>query len=481
MQAALELLNELSESDIDWIFSAGREQQVIANTVIIREGDRPEALYIVIEGLLGVALSSTGDMTVGVLGPGAIIGELSFLEDRPAAASVTAIESSLLLVLAHTTLDGKLKDDPAFAARFYRALAILSSQRLRERVDVLGRLRQDQFITEHPAGIWVALEESIDQFKELLVQADREALNNDNVLPEASSMHIQQAFRDLGRSITSAIGDPATNHTLFNEELGARLRREILPYLLLTNTGERYYSKPRGYAGDFLTIEMIYRNQAEGSGRLGAVLDQCFLNLQAAVAVRNRRDLLAEEIAGVVEQRQSQVAHIASLACGPAAELFDVFQRLPDPARLSASLIDIDMQALAFVADRRDKAKLQRQMHLINANLMYLATGRQKIDLKEQDLIYSIGLIDYFNDKFVIKLLNYIYGLLHVGGKVILGNFHPRNPDKALMDYVLDWKLIHRTEADMDRLFSNSTFNRPCTNVRFEEQGINLFAECIKA
>jgi extracellular factor (EF) 3-hydroxypalmitic acid methyl ester biosynthesis protein len=64
---------------------------------------------------------------------------------------------------------------------------------------------------------------------------------------------------------------------------------------------------------------------------------------------------------------------------------------------------------------------------------------------------------------------------------VILGNFHPRNPDKALMDYVLDWKLIHRTEADMDRLFSNSSFNRPCTNVRFEDQGINLFAECIKA
>ncbi len=119
-------------------------------------------------------------------------------------------------------------------------------------------------------------------------------------------------------------------------------------------------------------------------------------------------------------------------------------------------------------------------MQLINANLVYLATGRQIIDLKDQDLIYSIGLTDYFNDKFVIKLLNYIHATLRPGGKVILGNFHPRNPDKAVMDHILDWRLIHRSEADMDRLFLSSSFNRPATNIRFEEQGINLFAECVK-
>jgi len=119
-------------------------------------------------------------------------------------------------------------------------------------------------------------------------------------------------------------------------------------------------------------------------------------------------------------------------------------------------------------------------MRLLNANLVYILTGREKIDLRDQDLIYSIGLIDYFNDDFVVKLLNYIHGALATGGKVILGNFHPRNPDKALMDHVFDWRLIHRTEADMDRLFRASAFQRDCTNVRFEEQGINLFAECVK-
>jgi len=48
------------------------------------------------------------------------------------------------------------------------------------------------------------------------------------------------------------------------------------------------------------------------------------------------------------------------------------------------------------------------------------------------------------------------------------------------MDSVLEWNLIHRTEADMNSLFLASPFKRPCTRVRFEEQGIDLFAECIK-
>ena len=48
------------------------------------------------------------------------------------------------------------------------------------------------------------------------------------------------------------------------------------------------------------------------------------------------------------------------------------------------------------------------------------------------------------------------------------------------MDHVLEWRLIHRNEEDMDRLFERSAFERCCTDIRFERQGINLFAECIK-
>jgi len=49
------------------------------------------------------------------------------------------------------------------------------------------------------------------------------------------------------------------------------------------------------------------------------------------------------------------------------------------------------------------------------------------------------------------------------------------------MDHVFEWRLIHRTEEDLNRLFQRSAFGRPCTRITFEPLGITMFAECIKA
>ena len=326
------------------------------------------------------------------------------------------------------------------------------------------------------SNVTADLESAVEKFKRVLADADRAALKNENIVPASFVADVQNAFSVCNAKLHVLLDELEPE----NEELGAQIQSDLLPYMLLTQTAERWYSKPRGYAGDFLSINQMYENQPTGLGRLGPVLDQCFLNLPAVHAVRNRRGLLAEEISAVLASKGGAEARIASLACGPAAELFDVFSTLEDPTRLKATLIDIDLQALAFVAERRDRVGLRRQMRLVNANLIHVTRGREVINLSQQDLIYSIGLIDYFSDKFVISLLNYIHNALRPGGKVILGNFHPRNPDKALMDHVFDWRLIHRTEKDMDRLFKSSAFGKPSTNIRFEEQGINMFAECTK-
>jgi hypothetical protein len=254
----------------------------------------------------------------------------------------------------------------------------------------------------------------------------------------------------------------------------------MLPYLLTTETAERFYSKPRGYAGDYLSIHNIYQNKSGGSGRLGPLIDRMFLEAPPAVAVRNRRSLLAGEIAATVNSSTDGPVKVMCMASGPATEIFDVFSTLGDKSRLRVTLLDIDLHALAYVDELRNRYKLANQITLINENLIALSLGRGKTVVEPQHLIYSIGLIDYLNDRLVGKLLQYVYENLAPGGRVILGNFHPRNPAKEFMDYVLEWNLIHRTEEDMNRLFVNSPFKRECTRVQYEAEGINLFAECVK-
>ncbi len=463
---------------MDWILTSGVQQPVAADAIVVVEGQALEALYFVLEGFLEVQIRSTGEEALARIGPGEIVGEMSFLEDRPAAATVRALENSLLLVLPRSALDTKTSADPAFGARLYRSLARSLSRRLRAAQSMLGgkltraRTAPDPATLEGCEGTFAQLE----AMKRMLSEADHQAIRNTGKVPEALGAGIRKQFRAFCDQLNRDLGEASTLSPEQRKELGARIQQEVLPYMLLTRNGERCYSKPRGYAGDFLSIEWIYKDAPEGAGRLGPLLDRCFLDQPAAQAVRNRRGLLVEEIRRTMQESGERPARVLNMACGPAREVFDTFEVLPDPARLEATCLDIDREALTLVAELRDQRHLRDRIRLEHCNLLPLVMGKQRIDLEPLDLAYSIGLIDYFKDAFVVKLLDFVHDHLRPGGRVILGNFHPRNPTRAFMDHVLEWKLIHRDEADMNRLFSQSRFGRPCEAIRYEGEHINLFA-----
>jgi SAM-dependent methyltransferase len=291
---------------------------------------------------------------------------------------------------------------------------------------------------------------------------------------------VGRAFAELVQCMRVELGEESSWSDAARDDVGARVQAEVLPIMLLSDNGERWYAKPRGYAGDYLSIDQMYDDVPRGHGRVGITIDRCFLDLAAVRAVQNRRALVAAEIRATIDACSDRPARVTSLACGPARELFDVYGSLRTATMLESTLVDIDLHALAHVADRRDRSGLKRQMRLLPENLVHLCTGRTTPSFAEQDLVYSIGLIDYFDDAFVVKLMDVVHDALRPGGRAVLGNFHPRNETRAFMDHVLDWKLVHRTPADMDRLYRASRFGRACTRVVFETEGINLFAECVR-
>lgn len=480
MSSATTLLEQFSDADVDWMLDANEERHVGAGEKVIVAGEPVDAVYIVLEGVLAVE-GSEAARPADVVGPGDIVGEMSFVEELTPARTVVALEASLLLVVPHSALRRRADDEPAFAARLYRALAVLLSRRLRRATNGLSAQGAAAFEQEGERTVWEQVAAGVEALKVKLQTAHQEGLKNGGAVPAARAAEVEAMIHELYGAMHDAIGDDAPGTEQFKEQVGLRIQRELIPYILLTKMAARTFVKPRGYAGDYLTIEYMYAAQPGGVPPLGPLLDACMMEFPASVAVRNRRGLLAEEITGVIEARNGDKARIMSLACGPAREIFDVFETLPDPSSVHATLIDFDLQALAHVAERRDAIGLQRSITLTPENLIHLAIGRKTIAVDEQDLVYSIGLIDYFPDELVVKLMSLIHSLLRPGGKVILGNFHPSNTCKAFMDHVFEWRLVHRSEGDMDRLYRSSAFARDCTNIRFEEQGVNLFAECIKS
>ncbi len=138
MRKVLFILGQLSDGDMEWMLSTGRKEPVPRGNVLIREGKAIENVYIVLDGKFSVTVKALGEREVARLGSGEILGEMSFVDARPPSATVTALEDSIVFSLPRGELKEKLDRDTGFAARFYRALAVFLSDRLRSTVSRLG-------------------------------------------------------------------------------------------------------------------------------------------------------------------------------------------------------------------------------------------------------------------------------------------------------------------------------------------------------
>lgn len=327
------------------------------------------------------------------------------------------------------------------------------------------------------------LENALIQIKVLFSKLDQEIIKNGEDSSEELIQTTQRSFLEFVNFINEKIGLNSSLDYFGKEQWGSRLHQEFLPYILLTRSVARFYSKPLGYAGDYKSIDLIYSNIGEGHGRIGALIDQFFLETSAAKAVRNRRKILVDEIHKTTQNSDENEVQIVSLACGPSREIFDFYQSAEQDKieRLKVSLVDFDKEAINFVRGIKKNLGLQDKIKLFQENLLHIALGKTSPNFNDKDLVYSLGIMDYFPDKVVIKLLNWIHQILKPGGKVIVGNFHPKNPCKVLMDHILQWKLNHRDEEQIADLFKKSAFDCAPTKIYFEDEGINLFAECVKS
>ncbi|MHB8520227.1 MAG: cyclic nucleotide-binding domain-containing protein [Limisphaerales bacterium] len=138
MKKVLFIFGELDDLDIDWMTATGRKERIPAGTALIQEGKSVGALYIVLDGSLSVLVGQANGREIARLGPGDIVGEISFVDARPPSATVKARDNSVVLAVPREKLAGKLQKDTAFAARFYRALAVFLSYRLRNTTLQLG-------------------------------------------------------------------------------------------------------------------------------------------------------------------------------------------------------------------------------------------------------------------------------------------------------------------------------------------------------
>jgi len=122
---ALRLFAGLTATELRFLAEEAHERTFTAGEAIFYEGDTGHTCHIIAQGKVRVyVIGEDGrELSISILGPGEIIGEMALFDEMPRSASVAAIEATTTLELHQDILLRSLERSPTLALSLLRALS----------------------------------------------------------------------------------------------------------------------------------------------------------------------------------------------------------------------------------------------------------------------------------------------------------------------------------------------------------------------
>ncbi|HSS64843.1 MAG TPA: hypothetical protein VLS27_10430 [Gammaproteobacteria bacterium] len=228
----------------------------------------------------------------------------------------------------------------------------------------------------------------------------------------------------------------------------------LTPEFMVGHIWERSYRKPLGYPGDYLVMNRVYGWLPQGDGLYPKLVDRIGLEVAECIATRMVmvQHAIAESVSSV---KTAEHARVLSLGCGPAQEVQNYLDQSDIARPIEATLVDQDELALSYAYERifpkvmaRDDGSSVRCLQVSFVELMKI--GKIFKGLPPQDLIYTVGLVDYLSPRRVQDLTFCLYQKLAPGGRLIIGNMADVETGNLWpMEFICDWNLHYRTKAEM--------------------------------
>ena len=234
-----------------------------AGTILMREGERGDGVYIVLSGVFEILkeLGTSDERLFGRRGAGEVVGEMGLLnQDGLRTASARAVSDAEVIRLTRADFERLLGRYPTIA---YEMLRMLST-RLRDSNDAVIHELQEK--------------------NRQLAQAYADV--------QAQNQQLAQAYADLEAAQSQLVEKEALEHEL---RLAREIQERILPRQLPTPPGFDLGARmvaAREVGGDFFDVFPL------GSDALGLVVgDACGKGIPAALFMALTRSLLRAEAA----------------------------------------------------------------------------------------------------------------------------------------------------------------------------------------
>ena len=129
----------LTENDWALLRSKSSRMTYAAQQLIVAVNSRPTALFVLVRG--SVTIEVQRGTPIARLSPGDIFGEMAFVEDSVASASVVAETEAEVDAIDVNDIKEVFNLYPHLEARFYKSIALMLSQRLRQTSGMLTRTK----------------------------------------------------------------------------------------------------------------------------------------------------------------------------------------------------------------------------------------------------------------------------------------------------------------------------------------------------
>jgi len=133
MESDHPLFRYFTEVERDRVEAIGEVKRIAEEAYLIRAGEIDSTLFAIEDGHLDIIGMDDGKMiVVATVGPGDVIGEVSFIDDSPRTVSVKAGEETTVRAWNKRTLSEALAFEPQLLAKFAVAMSELLVERLRD-------------------------------------------------------------------------------------------------------------------------------------------------------------------------------------------------------------------------------------------------------------------------------------------------------------------------------------------------------------
>jgi SAM-dependent methyltransferase len=271
------------------------------------------------------------------------------------------------------------------------------------------------------------------------------------------------------------------NSASLARDIKQRVRALIGHFIYQSTVFRRSFEKPQGYPGDYKTLEIVY-NDNEVSEGIGKHIDRYGLDVPYSIAIRLRKDRMKEMLYNFINNSSEEKLNILNLASGACRDIREMFN-LPIRYKGKVNLMCIDQDEGALEYSQRKLSLIDTgniNINLIKGNILRLESLEIGGD-NSLDMVYSIGIADYLQDRMMIKILKDCYKKLKPGGQLVIAYKDRERHKPIALNWYGDWCFIPRNVEEVVRLINNAIGEENISiNIERENSGVIFFATITK-